>query len=95
MKTYLIANTPLETTRIAYGCMGIGGGWAKGALAERTRGKPLPQSTLPWTRESASSTTPTSMAGDAARRLLGDLAGAPRSSKHHRPADEMRHQVRG
>jgi predicted oxidoreductase len=41
MKTYRIANTPLETTRIIYGCMGIGGGWAKGPLAERTRKEAL------------------------------------------------------
>jgi predicted oxidoreductase len=37
MKTYSIANTPLNVTRIAYGCMGIGGGWAPGPLTERTR----------------------------------------------------------
>ncbi|HET6450412.1 MAG TPA: aldo/keto reductase [Spirochaetia bacterium] len=37
MKTYHIATTPLEVTRIAYGCMGIGGGWAPGPLTERTR----------------------------------------------------------
>ncbi len=36
MKTYHIANTPLEVTRLAYGCMGIGGGWAPGPLTERT-----------------------------------------------------------
>jgi predicted oxidoreductase len=41
MKTYRIANTPLEVTRIVYGCMGIGGGWAKGPLAERTRKEAL------------------------------------------------------
>jgi predicted oxidoreductase len=37
MKTYSIANTPLKVTRIVYGCMGIGGGWAPGPLTERTR----------------------------------------------------------
>jgi predicted oxidoreductase len=37
MKTYSIANTPLRVTRIVYGCMGIGGGWAPGPLTERTR----------------------------------------------------------
>ena len=37
MKTYRIANTPLDVTRIAYGCMGIGGGWAPGPLTDRTR----------------------------------------------------------
>jgi predicted oxidoreductase len=37
MKTIRIANTPLEVTRIAYGCMGIGGGWGKGPLTENTR----------------------------------------------------------
>ncbi len=37
MKTYRIPNTPLEVTRIAYGCMGIGGGWAPGPLTDRTR----------------------------------------------------------
>jgi predicted oxidoreductase len=37
MKTYRIPNTPLEVTRIAYGCMGIGGGWAPGTLTERTK----------------------------------------------------------
>ena len=37
MKTYRIANTPLEVTRMAYGCMGIGGGWAPGPLTDRVR----------------------------------------------------------
>ena len=37
MKTYRIANTPLDVTRIAYGCMGIGGGWAPGPLTDRVR----------------------------------------------------------
>ncbi len=41
MKTYSIANTPLKVTRIAYGCMGIGGGWAPGPLADRTRKEAL------------------------------------------------------
>jgi len=41
MKTYSIANTPLTVTRIVYGCMGIGGGWAPGPLAERTRKEAL------------------------------------------------------
>jgi len=41
MKTYHIANTPLEVSRIAYGCMGIGGGWAAGPLLERTRKEAL------------------------------------------------------
>jgi aryl-alcohol dehydrogenase-like predicted oxidoreductase len=41
MKTCRIANTPLETTRINHGCMGIGGGWAKGPLAERMRKEAL------------------------------------------------------
>jgi predicted oxidoreductase len=37
MKTYRIAHTPLTVTRIAYGCMGIGGGWDPGPLAEKTK----------------------------------------------------------
>ena len=37
MKTYRIAQTPFEVTRIAYGCMGIGGGWDPGPLAAQTR----------------------------------------------------------
>jgi predicted oxidoreductase len=37
MKTYRIAGTPLVVSRIVYGCMGIGGGWAPGPLTERTR----------------------------------------------------------
>ena len=41
MKTQSIANTPLSVTRIVYGCMGIGGGWAPGPLAERTRKEAL------------------------------------------------------
>ena len=41
MKTYSIANTPLTVTRIVYGCMGIGGGWAPGPLAEHTRKEAL------------------------------------------------------
>jgi predicted oxidoreductase len=41
MKTYHIANTPLTVTRIAYGCMGIGGGWAPGPLTDRTRKEAL------------------------------------------------------
>jgi predicted oxidoreductase len=41
MKTYRIANTPLTVTRIVYGCMGIGGGWAPGPLTERTRKEAL------------------------------------------------------
>jgi len=41
MKTYRIAGTPLVVTRIAYGCMGIGGGWDPGPLAEATRKEAL------------------------------------------------------
>ena len=41
MKTQSIANTPLSVTRIVYGCMGIGGGWAPGPLTERTRKEAL------------------------------------------------------
>jgi predicted oxidoreductase len=37
MKTYRISNIPLEVTRIAYGCMNIGGGWAPGPLTDRVR----------------------------------------------------------
>ena len=41
MKTYRIAGTPLVVTRIAYGCMGIGGGWDPGPLSEATRKEAL------------------------------------------------------
>ncbi|HTO20911.1 MAG TPA: aldo/keto reductase [Spirochaetia bacterium] len=37
MKTYRIPHTPYEVTRVAYGCMGIGGGWAPGPLTDRVR----------------------------------------------------------
>jgi predicted oxidoreductase len=41
MKTYQIANTSLKATRIAYGCMGIGGGWAPGPISGQTRKEAL------------------------------------------------------
>ncbi len=41
MKTYRIAHTPLEVTRIAYGCMGISGGWEPGPLSKWTRTQAL------------------------------------------------------
>lgn len=41
MKTYRIPQTPLEVTRLAYGCMGIGGGWGPGPLSEQTRKEAL------------------------------------------------------
>jgi predicted oxidoreductase len=37
MKTYRIANTPFEATRIAYGCMGISGAWSPEPLTDQTR----------------------------------------------------------
>jgi len=37
MKTYRIPNTPFAATRIAYGCMGIGGGWDATPLSDQTR----------------------------------------------------------
>jgi predicted oxidoreductase len=37
VKTYRIARTPYEVSRIAYGCMGIGGTWDASPLTERTR----------------------------------------------------------
>ena len=37
MKTLRIANTPLEVSRIAYGCMNLGGGWDREPLTEPTR----------------------------------------------------------
>lgn len=37
MKTIRLGNTPLEVTRIAYGCMGIGGSWDRAPLGESTR----------------------------------------------------------
>ena len=37
MKTIRLGNTPLEVTRIAYGCMGIGGSWDRAPLGEPTR----------------------------------------------------------
>lgn len=41
MKTFRIAHTPIESTRIAYGCMGIGGGWSPGPLSDQTRKEAL------------------------------------------------------
>jgi predicted oxidoreductase len=41
MKTYRIAHTPYEVTRIAYGCMGTGGGWGPGPLSDQTRKEAL------------------------------------------------------
>jgi predicted oxidoreductase len=41
VKTFRIAGTPLEVTRIAYGCMGIGGGWGPGPLEDKTRKEAL------------------------------------------------------
>jgi predicted oxidoreductase len=41
MKTYRIAQTPFEASRIAYGCMGIGGGWGPGPLSDQTRREAL------------------------------------------------------
>jgi len=37
LKTYRIANTPYTATRIAYGCMGIGGAWDASALTDQAR----------------------------------------------------------
>ena len=38
MKTYTIPHTDLEVSRIAYGCMGLGGGWDRTpATADRVR----------------------------------------------------------
>ncbi len=38
MKTIQLGNTPLEVSRIAYGCMGLGGSWARATpLSEQTR----------------------------------------------------------
>jgi predicted oxidoreductase len=37
VKTQTIAGTPFVVSRIAYGCMLIGGGWGPGPLAEQTR----------------------------------------------------------
>ena len=37
MKTMQLGSTPLEVTRIAYGCMGIGGSWDRAPLSEPTR----------------------------------------------------------
>lgn len=36
MKTQKIAGTTLEVSRIAYGCMGIGGGWGAEGITEQT-----------------------------------------------------------
>ncbi len=36
MKKYKIANTDLQVSRIAYGCMGIGGSWDDESLTEKT-----------------------------------------------------------
>ena len=41
VKTYRIAKTPLVVSRIAYGCMGIGGGWGVDPLDEKTRKEAL------------------------------------------------------
>jgi predicted oxidoreductase len=41
VRTYRIAHTPLEVTRIAYGCMGIGGGWEPGPISKWTRAQAL------------------------------------------------------
>src|SRR5512136_1607022 len=41
MKTMHIAHTPFEVTRIAYGCMGIGGSWEPGPLLDKTRKEAL------------------------------------------------------
>ncbi len=37
MKTLTIANTPLEASRIAYGCMNLGGSWGREPLTEPTK----------------------------------------------------------
>ncbi|HEY4690133.1 MAG TPA: aldo/keto reductase [Anaerolineae bacterium] len=37
MKTFHIADTILNVSRIAYGCMTIGGGWSRDPLTEQTR----------------------------------------------------------
>jgi predicted oxidoreductase len=36
MRMYRVANTDLEISRLAYGCMGLGGGWGPEPLAEDT-----------------------------------------------------------
>ena len=41
MKTYRIPNTDLDATRIAYGCMPIGGAWDSAPLTDETRGRAL------------------------------------------------------
>jgi predicted oxidoreductase len=41
VKTQTIAGTPFVVSRIAYGCMLIGGGWGPGSLAEQTRKEAL------------------------------------------------------
>ncbi len=41
MKIYRITHTPLEVTRIAYGCMGIAGGWEPGPLSKWMRAQAL------------------------------------------------------
>ena len=41
MKTFRISHTPIEATRISYGCMGIGGGWGPGPLTDQTRKEAL------------------------------------------------------
>ncbi|HET6487359.1 MAG TPA: aldo/keto reductase, partial [Spirochaetia bacterium] len=37
MKTYAIKGTPARASRIAYGCMGIGGDWSSAPLTDQTR----------------------------------------------------------
>ncbi len=37
MKTIQLGSTPLEVSRIAYGCMGMGGSWDQAPLSEQTR----------------------------------------------------------
>lgn len=39
MKTYTLPNTDLRITRLAYGCMQIGGGWSNAPLTNEVRAK--------------------------------------------------------